>query len=80
MFKAMIDEGFDPRDPVQYIAKLKADQALPGMPTQANWEHNSLSAGELHSRLWLATEMLALVVINLHERVARLESKNLKAA
>lgn len=73
LFAAMLDEGFDPRDPAQYIAKLKADQALPGMPTQANWEHNSLSSGEMVSRLWLATEMLAIVVMNLHERVAALE-------
>ncbi|UJW87947.1 hypothetical protein [Devosia sp. SL43] len=72
-FKAMVEDGFDPRDPVQYIAKLKADEALPGMPTKAEWQHNTLSSGEMFGRLWLATEMLALVVINLHERVVKLE-------
>lgn len=74
LFKAMVDEGFDPRDPAAYIARLKKDQALPGMPTQDNWEHASLSVGEIHGRLWLASEMLALVIINLHERIVALEA------
>jgi lysophospholipase L1-like esterase len=73
LFKAMIDEGFDPRDPAAYIAKLKRDQALPGMPTQADWTHGAHSLAEIHNRLWLATEMLALVVVSLTERVAKLE-------
>jgi hypothetical protein len=73
LFAEMLAEGFDPRDPAQYIARLKADQALPGMPTRANWEHNALSGGEMLGRLWLATEMLAIVVMNLHERVTTLE-------
>ena len=73
-FKAMIAEGFDPRDPADYVARLRADGALPGMPTMAEWKHGGLSSGELFSRLWLATEMLAIVVINLHERVAALET------
>lgn len=72
-FAAMVADGFDPRDPVAYIARLKADEALPGMPTKAEWQHGGLSTGELYGRLWLATEMLAIVVMNLHERVAALE-------
>jgi hypothetical protein len=75
LFKTMIDEGFDPRDPIQYIARLKREQALPGMPTQQDWQHGALSTGAIQSRLWLATEMLALVVISLHERVERLEAQ-----
>lgn len=73
-FKAMIEDGFDPRDPVAYINKLKADEALPGMLTKAEWQHGDHSTGELFGRLWLATEMLALVVINLHDRLSALES------
>lgn len=59
LFAAMLKEGFDPRDPRQYLAKLKADEALPGMPTQATWKHNKLSTGEIMSRKWLAMELLA---------------------
>jgi hypothetical protein len=73
LFKAMVNEGFDPRDPAQYITKLKNDGALPGMPTRNEWRHNSLSSGEMFNRLWLATEMLAIVVMNLHERLTSLE-------
>jgi hypothetical protein len=79
-FKAMCDDGFDPRDPVQYIAKLKRDQALPGMPTQADWQHNAIGTGELFCRQWLAMEMLALVVVNLHERLEALEQSKKRPA
>ncbi|MGN6102991.1 MAG: glycosyl hydrolase family 28-related protein, partial [Devosia sp.] len=65
IFKAMLDAGFDPRDPEQYFARMTADQALPGMPTRGDgplkWEHNSLSLGEIASQKWLAMEMLAIV-------------------
>lgn len=74
-FKAMVDDGFDPRDPVQYIMKLKADEALPGMLTKAEWQHGEHSTGELFGRLWLATEMLALVVISLHEQVETMKKR-----
>jgi len=72
-FKAMVDEGFDPRDPKAYIAKMLSDEALPGMPTKAEWQHGDVSTGELLCRLWLAVEMLALVVMNHDERIAVLE-------
>lgn len=75
VFKAMVDDGFDPRDPAAYIAKMRADEALPGMPTKDGWEHNGLSSGEMLSRLWLATEMLALAFATLTERVAALEAR-----
>lgn len=75
VFKAMIDDGFDPRDPAAYIAKMRADEALPGMPTKHDWQHNGLSSGEMMSRLWLATEMLALAFATLTERVAAIEAR-----
>ncbi|RWE44521.1 MAG: hypothetical protein EOS78_02865 [Mesorhizobium sp.] len=40
---------------------LSPDEALPGMPTQADWLHNGMSMGEMFSRKWLALEMLAVV-------------------
>jgi len=82
LFKGMIDDGFDPRDPEQYFARMMADEALPGMPTKATWEHNSLSIGEIAGRKWLAMEMLAIVCnvmwgkLRDHEqRIQKLESQ-----
>lgn len=80
IFKAMTENGFDPRDPDAYFAKMQADEALPGMPTKVDWVHNSLSLGEQFSRKWLSMEMLAIVCnamwlkIKDHEkRIAALE-------
>jgi hypothetical protein len=56
-------QDFDPRDPDQYIARMLRDEALPGMPTVKDWQHNELSLGELHNRLWLAVELLASAFI-----------------
>jgi hypothetical protein len=82
IFKAMIENGFDPRDPEQYFAKLHADEALPGMPTKSDWVHNALSTGEIVSQQWLAIEMLAIVAnvmwskLKDHEqRIASLEGQ-----
>lgn len=61
LFAAMVADGFDPRDPDAYFAKMRTEEALPGMPTKATWQHNSLSAGDMMGRLWLASEMLAIV-------------------
>lgn len=76
VFKTMIDSGFDPRDPEQYFARMQADEALPGMPTQAGWIHNGMGMGELFSRKWLAMEMQAIVTnamwLKLKEHDARL--------
>lgn len=72
----MCDDGFDPRDPAKYISKLKADEALPGMPTKVEWAkrgHNSISQSEIFMRKWLALEMLALVVINHESRISAIE-------
>jgi len=73
LFKRMLDDGFDPRDPAQYVEKLRRDKALPGMPAAAEWRHNALSLGEIASRKWLALEMLALVVASHEDRISALE-------
>jgi hypothetical protein len=62
---------FDPRDPKQYIARMMADEALPGMPTMAEWRHGEASLGEMHNRLWLATELLAAAFVGLHDKYER---------
>ena len=57
-FAEMVKE-FDPRDPISYVTKMKAERALPGMPTEQEWEHNKFSIGSMHNRLWLSVELLA---------------------
>ena len=59
-FVELLEQGVDPRDPMKFIAAMKRMQALPGMPTQDDWQHGSLSMGEIFNRLWLAVEMLAV--------------------
>ena len=73
LFQSMIDDGFDPRDPLNYIDRMERDHALPGMPTEAEWEHGKFSLGEIASRKWLAIEFLALALRGLAARVAELE-------
>jgi hypothetical protein len=74
MFSEMLKQGFDPRDPKQYFEKMLADRALPGMPTEAEWkERGAPSVGEIHSRMWLAMEMVAVVCLNQEKRIAALE-------
>ncbi|UJW87946.1 hypothetical protein [Devosia sp. SL43] len=75
MFRGMIDSGFDPRDPAKYVAWLKAEATLPGMPTKPEWYERHLLSGDLFDRLWFATELLALQFANLHDRIAALEAR-----
>ena len=79
-FKAMLDEGFDPRDPVAYLKKMRADRALPGMPSEAEWTERrkggqKLSNGEIINRMWLAVELLAIAFDGLEKRVTKLERR-----
>lgn len=67
--------SFDPRDPNQYIARMLNDEALPGMPTPADWQHNKLSVGEIHNRLWLAVELLASAFAGAVKRIETLEGE-----
>jgi hypothetical protein len=60
--------NFDPRDPDQYIERMLRDEALPGMPTVKEWQHNELSLGELHNRLWLAVELLASAFVGAYTK------------
>lgn len=75
LFKAMCDDGFDPRDPEQYFTKIVADEALPGMPSQRDWSHNEIGQGEMASRQWLATEMLAIVAHSMWAKLKDVDSR-----
>jgi hypothetical protein len=69
----MLDAGFDPRDPDNYIARMLNDEALPGMPTISEW--NKLSLDEMQNRLWLSIELLASALVGSHKRLAALEAR-----
>ena len=88
-FRAMLDDGFDPRDPAAYMAKLRAEGALPGMVTRAEWADRMTrmqagekgvkpGVGETISRLWIALEFLAVAWMRQAEdhetRIAALEA------
>jgi hypothetical protein len=73
-FAEMVKE-FDPRDPRQYIKRMLADEALPGMPTKAEWRHNALSLGEMNNKLWLALELLATAFAGALDRIELLEKQ-----
>jgi hypothetical protein len=63
-FDSMLKQGFDPRDPVQWIARMRIDKVLPGMPTEQEWNERAgqISLGEMTSRIWLTIDMLGLTI------------------
>ena len=74
-FKAMLDEGFDPRDPKAYFDRMMADEALPGLKTKANWVPNEESNAKRTNRIILALELQTAVDKTLYERLEALEAK-----
>lgn len=63
----MLEEGFDPHDPENYIARLEADKALPALLTQEEWRARMIDDGivdkvshsEIAERTVLAMDYLA---------------------
>jgi hypothetical protein len=74
-FVDMIGTGFDPRSPDSYISKMYADRALPGMPTETEWRHNTLSLGDMHNHMWLATELVASFAVGIYEQLMALRGR-----
>lgn len=74
-FKAMLDSGFDPRDPKQYFAKMLADEALPGLKTKANWVPNEESNAKRTNRLVLALELQTAAFKTVYEQVEALKAE-----
>jgi hypothetical protein len=70
IFKDMIDEGFKPGDPSDFIRKMREDGAMPGMPSAKEWVHNEISVGEMISRMWLSMETMGLAFEGLLKKVA----------
>lgn len=66
-------KDFDPRDPSQYVKRMLRDEALPGMPTAAQWVPGEASLDGMQSRLWLAVELLATAFAGAMARIEALE-------
>ena len=74
-FKAMLDEGFDPRDPKAYFDKMLADEALPGLKTKANWVPNEESNAKRTNRIILALELQTATLKTVYEQVEALKAE-----
>lgn len=68
-YQSLLDTGFDPRDPKQYVAKLIADRAVPGMPSEMTWRPGDHSLDELLMRQWLALELLISAFVGQRQEV-----------
>jgi hypothetical protein len=74
-FKAMLDEGFDPRDPKAYFDKMLSDEALPGLKTKANWVPNEESNAKRTNRIILALELQTAAFKTVYEQVEALKAE-----
>lgn len=74
-FKAMLDEGFDPRDPKAYFDRMLADEALPGLKTKANWVPNEESNAKRTNRIILALELQTAAFKTVYEQVEALKAE-----
>ncbi len=74
-FKAMLDSGFDPRDPKAYFDKMLADEALPGLKTKANWVPNEESNAKRTNRIILALELQTAAFKTVYEQVEALKAE-----
>jgi Collagen triple helix repeat (20 copies) len=69
-------KDFDPRDPGQYVTRMLRDEALPGMPTAAEWKPGQQSLDDMQNRLWLAVEILATAFAGAMLRIEALEKRS----
>jgi hypothetical protein len=78
LFKAMLDDGFDPRRPENFVEKFRRDEVLPGMPERRYFErefHNTFSLDNLLSRLWLATDIIGVSFAATVDRLGDVEAR-----
>jgi hypothetical protein len=78
-FKAMLDEGFDPRDPQNFVDRMLADGAVPGLMTEPEWRAmiaagDKPDSGTIISRTHLALDNLAVAFAGAMRRIAALEA------
>lgn len=79
-FAAMLAEGFDPRDPENYCARLRADGAVPGLFSEGEWRAlaqagDKPDVGTAMTRVFLALDNLAVAFDALVARHAALAAR-----
>lgn len=79
-FSKMRDEGFDPRDAGNFCARMKADGAVPGLMTEAEWRdrqsrNDKPDIGTMTTMTLLAVDNLAVAFSSLVDRMEALEKK-----
>jgi hypothetical protein len=79
-FAAMVSDGFDPRDPDNFCARMKADGAVPGLMTEAEWREmaergEKPDIGTATTRIFLALDNLAVAFAGAMDRIKALEAK-----
>ena len=79
-FAGMLAQGFDPRDPDSFVARMKADGAVPGLFTEAEWTATAAadgkpSVGDAFGRAQLAIDTLGVAFAGAMERIAALEAR-----
>jgi hypothetical protein len=75
----MLDEGFDPRDPQNFVDRMLADGAVPGLMTEPEWRAmlaagDKPDSGTIISRTHLALDNLAVAFAGAMRRIAALEA------
>lgn len=78
--RAMMEAGFDPRDPENFCARLKQDGAVPGLLTETEWRDmrargEKPDIGAMLTRTFLAMDNLAVAFAGAVERIAALEAR-----
>jgi|CXWL01.1.fsa_nt_gi hypothetical protein len=78
-FENLLADGFDPRDPDNFCARMKADRAVPGLFTEAQWRDLAAAGGKpdigtMQSRVLLALDNLAVAFSGAMDRIAALEA------
>lgn len=79
-FADMQAEGFDPRDPENFCARMRADGAVPGLFTEGEWgelclEGRKPDIGAATTRIFLALDNLAVAFDAMMKRIAAIETK-----
>jgi hypothetical protein len=79
-FQAMLDEGFDPRDPKSFVSRMMADGAVPGLMTEKEWGDmhaagDKPDSGTMLSRTHLALDNLAVAFATAVQQIETLQKR-----
>jgi hypothetical protein len=80
VLQRMLDEGFDPRDPANFCARMRQDGAAPGLYTEAEWRAllergGKPDVGAAMTRAFLALDNLAVAFAGAMQRIEALEAR-----